>query len=107
MVMDTFQNQPLVAGALAFAAGAALGAALPHTKQEDAVIGEVGDKVRVKAAEVASDVYEEGKSRAADLYEKGKESLGELYEDVVAAPEDTDSAPALQGTSQTRPAGLN
>ena len=107
MVMDTFQNQPLVAGALAFAAGAALGAALPHTKQEDAVVGEVADKVRVKAAEVASDVYEEGKARAADLYEKGKESLGELYEDVVAAPDDADATHGLAGNSPTRPTGLN
>lgn len=93
MLLDTFQNQPLVAGALAFAAGAALGAALPHTAQEDAAVGELGDKVRGKAAEVAADVYEEGKARAADLYEKGKDGVAELYDDVVsqAADEQTSS----------------
>ena len=92
MLLDTFQNQPLVAGALAFAAGAALGAALPHTAQEDAAVGELGDKVRGKAAEVAADVYEEGKARAADLYEKGKDSVAELYDDVVNQAADEQSS---------------
>lgn len=92
MLLDTFQNQPLVAGALAFAAGAALGAALPHTAQEDAAVGELGDKVRGKAAEVAADVYEEGKARAADLYEKGKDGVAELYDDVVSQAADEQSS---------------
>jgi hypothetical protein len=92
MLLDTFQNQPLVAGALAFAAGAALGAALPHPAQEDAAVGELGDKVRGKAAEVASDVYEEGKARAADLYEKGKDGVAELYDDVVRQAADEQSS---------------
>jgi hypothetical protein len=82
MAMDMFQNQPLVAGALAFAAGAAIGAALPHTDQEDQAIGKVADKVKRQAAEAASDVYEEGKVRAAELYEKGKEGAAQVYEDV-------------------------
>jgi len=88
MAMDLFQNQPLVAGALAFAAGAALGAALPHTEQEDQAVGEIADKVKSKAAEVASDVYEEGKSRAAELYDKGKEGAAQAYDDLreQAAP---------------------
>lgn len=97
MVMDTFQNQPLVAGALAFAAGAALGAALPHTEQEDAAVGELGDKVRGKAAEVAADVYEEGKARAADLYEKGKEGVAELYDEVAGKLENGASEPSRTG----------
>lgn len=83
MIVDTFQNQPLVAGALAFAAGAALGAALPHTAQEDLAVGKIADKVKSKAVEVASDVYEEGKARAADLYERGKEDAADLYDDLV------------------------
>jgi hypothetical protein len=82
MAMDMFQNQPLVAGALAFAAGAAIGAALPHTEQEDQAIGKVADKVKRQAASAASDVYEEGRARAAELYEKGKEGATELYDDV-------------------------
>ncbi len=82
MAMDLFQNQPLVAGALAFAAGAAIGAALPHTDQEDQALGKVADKVKGKAVEAASEAYEEGKTRAAELYEKGKEGAAQVYDDV-------------------------
>jgi len=83
MIMDTFQNQPLIAGALAFAAGAALGAALPHTDQEDAAVGQLADDVRGRAADVASEVYDEGKSRVADLYEKGKEGVAQVYDEAI------------------------
>jgi len=89
VLMETFNKQPLVAGALAFAAGAALGAALPHTEQEDAVLGEMGDQLRGKVTEAAGDVYEEGKAVAAELYEKGKEGVGEIYEDVVSQTSST------------------
>lgn len=82
---DLFADQPLVGGALAFAAGAALGAALPHTPVEDKALGKVADKVRAKATDVASDIYEEGKSRAGDIYERGKEKVSEVYEDIRPA----------------------
>jgi hypothetical protein len=82
MAMDMFRDQPLVAGALAFAAGAAIGAALPHTDQEDQAIGKVADKVKGKAVEAASEVYEDGKAKAAELYEKGKDGAAQVYDDV-------------------------
>lgn len=90
MIMDSFQNQPLVAGALAFAAGAALAAALPHTAQEDQAVGKVADKLKGKAARMASELYEEGKERAAELYEHGKEGAAELYDDLVERNRGTD-----------------
>lgn len=82
MAMDMFRDQPLVAGALAFAAGAAIGAALPHTDEEDKAIGKVADKVKSKAVEAASDAYEDGKAKAAELYEKGKDGAAQVYDDV-------------------------
>jgi len=82
MAMDMFRDQPLVAGALAFAAGAAIGAALPHTDQEDQAIGKVADQVKGKAVEAASEVYEDGKAKAAELYEKGKDGAAQVYDDV-------------------------
>ena len=92
MVLQGFENQPLVAGALAFAAGAALGAALPHTREEDKLVGEAADKVKSKAADLAADAYEEGKEKAADLYERGKEGAAQLYDEVRGngAPRGTD-----------------
>jgi ElaB/YqjD/DUF883 family membrane-anchored ribosome-binding protein len=51
MIMHQFRDQPLVGGALAFAIGAAIGAALPHTRQEDEMLGETADEVRRAAAD--------------------------------------------------------
>ncbi len=96
VIVDTFQHQPLVAGALAFAAGAALGAALPHTEQEDKAVGQLADEVRGKAIDVASEVYEEGKTRVADLYEKGKDGAAKVYDETVkAVSEGVNGAPEV------------
>jgi ElaB/YqjD/DUF883 family membrane-anchored ribosome-binding protein len=77
-----FEQQPLIAGALAFAAGAALGAALPHTREEDKLVGDVADKVRREAGHVAGDLYEKGKEQAGQLYEDVAAKAGEAYDDV-------------------------
>ncbi|HEY0853810.1 MAG TPA: DUF3618 domain-containing protein [Devosia sp.] len=77
-----FEQQPLIAGALAFAAGAALGAALPHTREEDKLVGEAGDKLRREAAHVASDLYDKGKEQVGEAYEQVAAKAGEAYEDV-------------------------
>jgi hypothetical protein len=82
MAGSAFNSQPLVAGALAFAAGAALGSALPHTKEEDKLLGEVADKTRQQAAGAASELYEAGKEKAAELYEKGKDGATQLYDEL-------------------------
>lgn len=81
-IASGFQNQPLVAGALAFAAGAAVGGILPHTAQEDKILGEAADMARREAAGAASELYEAGKEKAAELYQKGKEGAGQLYDDL-------------------------
>ncbi len=81
-LMSGFNNQPLVAGALAFAAGAALGSALPHTEQEDKVLGKAADEARRQAAGAASELYEAGKEKAAELYEKGKEGASQVYDEL-------------------------
>ena len=77
-----FEQQPLIAGALAFAAGAALGAALPHTREEDKLVGDAGDKLRRQAAHAAGDLYDKGKEQVGDAYEQVAAKAGEAYEDV-------------------------
>jgi hypothetical protein len=77
-----FDQQPLIAGALAFAAGAALGASLPHTSQEDQLIGKQADKIRRNAGEAAGKLYEKGKDQAAGLYEEATDKVGELYSET-------------------------
>jgi len=79
-ILTQFRDQPLVGGALAFALGAAFGGVLPHTAQEDALMGEAADKVKGKVGEAAADVYETGKEKAAGLYETAGEKVGEIYQ---------------------------
>lgn len=80
--MHMFEEQPLVAAALAFAAGAAIGAALPATRQEDEAIGQVADDVKRQAASVAGDLYEKGRETAAGIYEDAAAKAGEVYTDA-------------------------
>lgn len=79
-ILTQFRDQPLVGGALAFALGAALGSALPHTEQEDALMGEAADALKGKVGETAADVYEDGKEKAADIYSAATDRAGELYQ---------------------------
>jgi gas vesicle protein len=97
-LMRALEDQPLVAGALAFAAGAALGAALPHTEQEDAAFGKVSDDVTSRAAKVAEEFYEEGKERVEALYEHGKEEVEKAYDKAAHQVED-----AYQKVADTEP----
>jgi Protein of unknown function (DUF3618) len=80
--MHMLEEQPLVMGALAFAAGAAVGAVVPHTRQEDELLGEAADDVKLKAGEIASDLYEQGKEKAGELYEDISDKAGEVYGDA-------------------------
>ncbi|MGV3650300.1 MAG: DUF3618 domain-containing protein [Devosia sp.] len=81
-ILSQFRDQPLVGGALAFAVGAALGAALPHTRQEDKVLGEAADAVKAKAVEEAHSLYQDGKAKAETLYAEAGEKLSELHDEV-------------------------
>jgi ElaB/YqjD/DUF883 family membrane-anchored ribosome-binding protein len=78
-ITSLFESQPLVGGALAFAAGAALGAALPHTRQEDRLLGETGDELRKQAGDVAGDLYEKGKEQVGEAYDAVSAKAGEIY----------------------------
>jgi hypothetical protein len=102
-IVSLFDQQPLIAGALAFAAGAALGAALPHTEQEDQLIGKQADKVRKQASRAAGKLYEQGKEQAAGLYEEATDKASQLYSETkdrvadLARPSD-----AVGATSNSR-----
>jgi ElaB/YqjD/DUF883 family membrane-anchored ribosome-binding protein len=92
--MRMLEDQPLVMGALAFAAGAALGATLPHTEQEDQLMGEAADSVKREAGHVAADLYEQGKEKAGELYEEVSDKAGEIYGDAKAKLGATEQQPA-------------
>jgi gas vesicle protein len=79
-MIRTFEQQPLIAGALAFAAGAALAAALPHTREEDEMLGDTADRIKDEAGSAAERLYDEGKERAASLYEDASGKAEEIFE---------------------------
>lgn len=69
-ILKHFRDQPLVGGALAFAVGAAIGAALPHTETEDEAMGEASDQMRDNLATKASATVDEAIGTAEDLLQK-------------------------------------
>lgn len=77
-IIHQFRDQPLVGGALAFALGAALGSALPHTEQEDALLGEAADNVKGLATEQAAGLYEQGRQKTTELYETASSKAGDI-----------------------------
>jgi hypothetical protein len=81
-ITTLFDRQPLVAGALAFAAGAALGATLPSTPQEDALVGSQADAVKRKATVAAGEAYNEGKRQVAETFGQVSDKAAELYGDA-------------------------
>jgi hypothetical protein len=79
-ILRHFRDQPLVGGALAFAVGAAIGAALPETETEDAAIGKASDKAKKAAVRKASDMAEAGQEKAAETMERAADVATDVYE---------------------------
>ena len=94
MIQTTFRHQPLVGGALAFAFGAAIGAALPRTDGEDALMGDTATKVKDnlkaeadKAIDKGSDIAAQALDTAADVVsdvrDVARERVGEGYDKIA------------------------
>ncbi|MBV7411087.1 DUF3618 domain-containing protein [Maritimibacter sp. DP1N21-5] len=84
--VDIFEQQPLVAGALAVALGAALGAALPRSRVEDEYLGEQSDHLmaeaerifeeeREKLGKVAKAVTDETRQAAREMKAEADEAV--------------------------------
>jgi ElaB/YqjD/DUF883 family membrane-anchored ribosome-binding protein len=84
------REQPLVLGAIAIAAGAALGALLPSTQAEDEWIGETSDEAKAR-------IKREAESRASEIRDKAVEMLDEAVEAVESAVAQEDDG---SGSSQ-------
>ncbi|WP_127145233.1 DUF3618 domain-containing protein [Pelagibacterium montanilacus] len=82
---DFLHQQPLVGGAIAFAIGALFGGALPHTRQEDEVLGEASDVVKHRAAHEADDLYDRGRRQAKHLHDEARSAAGELHDKAAEA----------------------
>lgn len=79
-ILTHFRDQPLVGGALAFAVGAAIGAALPHTDTEDKLLGDAADSVKTDISSQASDLAEQGKDIASEAYDKAVAVASDVHD---------------------------
>ena len=82
-------EQPLLVGALGIAVGAAIGAALPTTEQEDRLLGAVRDKT-----------ISEVKERGAESYNQVRESVSRVGEEAKQAI--SQSASQASGSNAAR-----
>lgn len=70
-IESTFRDNPLALGAVAVAVGAAIGLALPHTKVEDAWMGESKETLVHKAGDLAGDAIHSLEDRVTAQLEAG------------------------------------
>jgi hypothetical protein len=79
-IVAQFRDQPLVGGALAFALGAAIGAALPTSETEDELLGEAADAAKAQLEEKTTELVDQGKEVAAELYDKTVAAASETHD---------------------------
>lgn len=77
-VVDIFEEQPLVAGALAVAFGAALGAALPRSRIEDEYLGEQSDHL----IEEAERILAEEKEKLGKVAKAARDAASRAAQDI-------------------------
>lgn len=76
----TIEEHPMVAGAVALAVGAALGAALPRTQTEDRAFGDRSDRLMDEAAHMLRQERERARRVAAGVGDELKTGLKETVE---------------------------
>lgn len=104
-ILRQFQDQPLVGGALAFAVGAAIGAALPRTDREDEMLGDMSDQVKGEVATRASDALDRAEHVASDVSKTVASVASEVHDvarDRIA--EEADKLRSSETTGANRPA---
>ena len=68
-------EQPLLLGALGIAVGAAIGAALPPTEQEDRLFGSARDKALSEAKQRGTETYEQVREKVNAVGDEAKQSI--------------------------------
>lgn len=95
-------TNPLVFGGVAFALGAALGAALPRTDAEDELVGSQADRLKQKASAVVSSEAKKAKHVASAVMEEGKQIVEEAADTAARNMPDADTV-----AERTREAALD
>ena len=68
-------EQPLLLGALGIAVGAAIGAVLPATEQEDRLFGSARDKALSEVKQRGTETYEQVRDKVNSVGEEAKQSI--------------------------------
>lgn len=72
---EFWEDHPLMIGAIALAAGIALGMLLPSTETEDQWIGKLSDKTAGRAKKAIGEVFEQGKEMFGRAVTEGMDTL--------------------------------
>lgn len=75
-----YGDNPLAFGALAFAAGAAVGLALPHTEREDLLLGEAKEQLLQKAQLAARDALHQAEDKVGQIASVAGKAKDVLHE---------------------------
>lgn len=94
-VMDAFERQPLLFGAVGLALGATLGAIFPATEAENRLLGESRDQVAQRVSDMAEETYGRAKESLGEVAGDLKEAVARTAEQV------TGSSSAAHGGSTT------
>lgn len=73
--MDTLEREPLLLAGVGVLVGAAIGAALPHTRVEDRLMGEDRDRLLNKGKSLAQEGMQQAGAAASAAYETVKSEL--------------------------------
>lgn len=93
---DFYNRQPLVAGALALALGAAIGGALPRTRTEDDALGQYSDKMMERAEAIFREEQEKALAVMQAAREEAETIAREKREAMdSAAPQGKSAAQAV------------
>ncbi|WP_064693925.1 DUF3618 domain-containing protein [Rhizobium aegyptiacum] len=82
LILSQFRDQPLVGGALAFAVGAAIGAALPSTETEDELAGEASDSAKEAIGAQAAELADQGAAIASSAYQRAAAVASDAHDDI-------------------------
>lgn len=92
-----FGDNPLAFGAVAFAAGAAVGLALPHTAREDQLMGEVKDQLFEKAQLAAREALHQAEEKVGHVASVAGQTQSALQKAESAFGGDTHGGKRIGG----------
>jgi ElaB/YqjD/DUF883 family membrane-anchored ribosome-binding protein len=91
------EEQPIILGALGLAVGAAIGAMLPSTEQEDRLLGPARDKTFSQIKERGSEVYEQVREKAENAVEKVQQAAQNTIDQAGNTMKDREEAKPERG----------